>query len=619
MSKIIFLIFMFATTAIAAPETDKANVFNKNLLENGGFEYGKTKWTASAGTFAVTTSSPMVGLVHATWDAAASADTLTSTAVTVPAGMYGRNGVASCVFTVASGTATHTIQAYDGSNILSSVTITSSTTPTRASANFVFPSSGSISLRVYANADEPSVAIDDCYLGPAEGYNIGNVSQTTLVGSAYFATTASCTFTRTNTALGAMSDADCPGATVELNPGPGAIQTTDYDAPKVAINNLPPGNYEVSFMGGSVISTSAQLASFAINDGTTTAGQVTAPNLTTATSSFKVTGVFNYTTTANRTFELYASSAANAVNIDLTASNQRLYFIIKRYPTSQEQVYSPDKLANSWSGYHDSTCSWARTNTAFGDPSTDTSCALVERTNSNFGTVSGSNSLPSITFTPSRIGRYFVCANIVAGINSTGTASFKLWDGTTTIAAIQGTSTSVGGAYASGGTLCGIYSATTISAKTISLQVASTANTVTVGGGVGASPANSIEWSIFQIDQSFPMPLMANSVTSSSSGVTKVEAANINCDAGSAITSQHGSWVSSVGNASGGACAITLSGGVFSSAPYCTVSPNAAFASVGLILSVTASSATAVSVDCEDDASSACTSYDFNIICVGAK
>jgi len=62
-------------------DVDKSQIFNKNLLPNGGFESGIAAWTPNdTADFAVTTSSPMVGLQHATWDADASADTLTYTA-----------------------------------------------------------------------------------------------------------------------------------------------------------------------------------------------------------------------------------------------------------------------------------------------------------------------------------------------------------------------------------------------------------------------------------------------------------------------------------------------------------------------------------------------------------
>src|SRR6185312_12571922 len=84
--------------------------------------------------------------------------------------------------------------------------------------------------------------------------------------------------------------------------------------------------------------------------------------------------------------------------------------------------FRPDQVANSWSGYHDGTCSWSFTGSSFADPSDDGTCAFVERNNSNFGTVTSFGAKkPGIVFTPSRAGRYYVCA-IAAGVGS-GTAS----------------------------------------------------------------------------------------------------------------------------------------------------------------------------------------------------
>lgn len=92
--------------------------------------------------------------------------------------------------------------------------------------------------------------------------------------------------------------------------------------------------------------------------------------------------------------------------------------------------------------------------------------------------------------------------------------------------------------------------------------------------------------------------------------------AKLNCDSGSAITSQKpASWVTSIGNVASGACAVDVTAAGFASTPYCHVTPSGAFASAGLILSVDATSATDVSVDCEDDASSECTSFDFILSC----
>lgn len=120
--------------------------------------------------------------------------------------------------------------------------------------------------------------------------------------------------------------------------------------------------------------------------------------------------------------------------------------------------------------------------------------------------------------------------------------------------------------------------------------------------------------------QSNRAPQLVNSVVNSSTGVTATEVAKLNCDAGSAITSQHGAWVSSIGNISGGACAITLTSGVFSSTPYCTAMPATSGGwSTTMLLNVDATSSTAVSVDCEIESSTACTAVDFILSCVGPK
>ena len=129
--------------------------------------------------------------------------------------------------------------------------------------NFIFSFLCTVRIRITSNADEPLIAIDDCYVGPAEGFNVRSVSQAQFIGNAYFATTANCLFGATSTSLVILTDADCPGPTVESNPGPGTIQTTDVDAATVTVNNLPPGRYEVIFTGSSAVTTLASVA----NDG----------------------------------------------------------------------------------------------------------------------------------------------------------------------------------------------------------------------------------------------------------------------------------------------------------------------------------------------------------------
>jgi len=621
------LVLLFSVTASATlNDVDKAQIFNKNILSNGGFENGMASWSISGGgTRALISSGDnlLVGKNTYSWAASGSSQYLTSTAVTIPKGMYGRNGVASCLIKTGSGSAVvsgdYVITAYDGSNILSSTSISISDYGARNSANFIFPSSGSLSIRFSRpSGSTDGLYIDDCYLGPAEGYNMSSVSQALFVGSAYFATTASCTFTRTNTALGSLSDTDCPGPTVEFNPGPGTIQTTDANAPVVTVNSLPPGYYEVSFIGGSVIATSAQLASLAINDGTTTSGQTTAPNLTTATSNFKVTGYFSYSTTANRSFELYASSAANAFNIDLTASNQRLYFSIKRFPASNEQAYRPDLISSSWSGYHASTCSWNTTSTSFATPTGDATCTLTEVTNQNFGTVStatdGTGPIPKISFTPVRAGRYSVCATVILTHSVDGGTSYSriIDNSSVELDAAAGSISGTGGHFTH--KLCGIYVATGTSAHTATVQISTSTGTTTITDPSATGPTlNPIQWEIFQIDQNIPAPAIVNSVVSTRSAVTKINSADIATTG--TVSNESGDWISgNCTNASPMVC--TLNSGIYSATPHCWTSVNDTGSSS--TCQTSPSSSTSVSLRCTNDAGSATTtSINKQLFCMG--
>jgi len=619
MRLLLVLFYLLSTLPVHATlnEVDKTQIFNKNLLVNGGFESGKQKWTASAGTFAVTTSSPMIGLQHATWDAAASADTLTSTALAIPVGMYGRNGAVSCLITTASGTATHTIQAYDGSNILASASVTSSTSPTRTTTNFIFPSSGNISLRLYANADEPSVALDDCYLGPAEGYNTDSVSQASEYGSLTYPGKASCEWARTSNATFAdfSADTDCDTAVVTGN---ASIPATKLPAVKFA--NLPPGNYLFVATSRFAVVTASQQCSFRFSDGT----NGTSPNIIGSTAGNgmgTITGRISYTTAqSNITIGVQTTGVAanNDCRVDAQVATTTGFAItVYRFPTTSEQTFTPDKYANSWSGYHDATCSWARTNAAYGAPTDDATCVLVQSTNTNFGTVSTSGNVsPAITFTPSGLFKYEVCANVYINMGTSGSQiGAQMLDGAATV--IADTSfiiTSNGSSVTQ--TLCGLWTPASIAAQTISIQTKASGGAVTISSGNGVS---SIRWKIVAINQPFPASLITNAVTSPYLGVTHTAVAKLNCDAGSAITSQLGTWVSSIGNISGGACAVVIAGGIFSATPYCSASVDAAFASVGLIVAANATSATAVSIDCEQDESTACTAHDTVLTCTGAK
>lgn len=572
MIKIIVLLLFGNIAYGALTEADKAFINGRNMLLNPGFEQSKAKWTASGGTFTTTTTAANVGTGNAagSWDSSGSSQTLTATAVTIPSGMYGRNAVATCNIKTATGTATHLIQAYDGTNIVASTTITSVTTYVRTSLNFVAPSSGSLSLRLVSVAsDEPIIYIDNCYLGPADGFNVSTISQAVLYGTLRYAGAASCQWTRTaNATYGNFTaDTDCAAATVT-----GFASAPGTKIPAIVFSSLPAGEYEIIATGGFMNNGSTNTCNFRFHDGTTgTAGNIIFGSGSEIVPT--ISGRLSYTSAqGSTTINIQASGGNGNQACDIynaNASMDDLEIKVYKFPSTSEQSYAPELLANSWSGYHATDCSWARTNTAYGDPATDGSCTLTERTNQNFGTVSGSNDLPKITFTPKRAGKYEVCLKIQATVSAnTESAAIQLTDGTTQVFE-TGVNTDAG----SGGTYqhttaCGQYLALSTTSVTLKLQTKSATGAVTIGN---TAYTNSIEWSIKQIDQHVPYPAIVNTVVSPNRAQEAVARARFNNDgANCTITSQSGSWVQSVVRTGIGNCTITLTSGYFSAAPTCT-------------------------------------------------
>lgn len=604
---------LYANAALL--DTDKQDLNAVSIIKNGGFEDGTGRWTASGGTFTTVTSGTnlLTGKVSATWDSGSASQTLTSTAVAIPKGLYGRNGMAQCRIQVPSGTATHTLEAYDGSNILVSTTITSSTLPTYTQINFIYPSSGNISLRLVSVAsDEPLIAIDDCWLGDA--INITNVSQAGFAGESYFAMTTNCAgWTRSSLTLGAFAtDADCPGPTVVSSPI-GTWATTDSNLPRQTITNLPPGRYKAQFIAFFEPSGSSHRQFATIYDGTS---QCVGSETSVATSNdhggpVVVDCWFEYPSgKAQADFELYA--AVSNVLGDATIKNDwtgvsgtsAVKFSLVRYPLASQQVKATENSDYDWTAY-------------------------TPTISAGFGTAS------SISFFHKRVGdTLFVRGTFTAGTVAASLATITL-PGSLAIdsakTSITNTSGNPGpsvgnyrqGAASNGGRL---VTATGTSTSLIYFgdRYADTAG-LTPQNGDGVTSNSGVVAVEFAVPisgwvTSNRAPQLVNSVVNSSSGVTATESAKINCDAGSTIMSQHGNWVASVGNISAGACAITLNSGVFSAAPYCTVTAATSGGwSTTMLYNVDATSSTAVSVDCEIEASTACTSTDFILECKGPK
>lgn len=629
-----FLLFPLFAQAQQFTEPQRQNFAIRNLLKNPGAENGKAQITASGGAFSINTTAANIGSGNAAfeWDSSSASQTFSFSSQTIPAGLYSRAGLGYCSFKCASGTCTHTLQAFDGTNILASQTITSTATYSRSSINFGFPGSGSIVLRVVSvNANEPDLYIDDCYIGDAT--NIFQGAQTQLIGSAYYASTASCTQTLTGSSITSFgTTSQCPGPTVEFGGNGGwAIQTTDANSVTVlTVNNLPAGNYVVMNYLPSMSGSANAGSAYQMTDGTTpsvmTYGEVPASSINISTTVF---GYFNYTAAGNRTFETKGAVGSGTLTLDngtgggISGSRQSRW-LIYRYPNAADTLFRPDQTANAWSGFHDGTCSWARASTSLGDPTADTTCVFTENTNNNFGTVtsylSGSDKLPGIVFTPSRAGTYYVCGIMGAQISAANSTNFELSDLTPTVLALQTYATASTGA-SFPVVLCGLYKATSTASVTIRVRTAEeSSGTVTLKPN--STTGHAIDWAIFQVDQNLPMPLIVNSVTSSNStGIEVINRANITNSGSAAIGSQSGSWLTSATRNAAGNVTLAIAAGIFSATPSCTCTASGNIATHFYVCTVdtaTTPSSTAYRFLVRDDTDSG-SDQNFSVVCMGPK
>lgn len=581
-----------------------------NLLTafNPGFEAGTGSWTASAGTFTATSTAANVGvgLKAGSWVTGGSARTLKSTLATIPAGLYGQNGLAYCRLQTAA--TDFTLAATDGTNVLASTTITGAGASQYAyfPLNFVFPTSGSAQIVLTSNSSQ-TVFVDDCYLGSAQ--NLSNVSQTQMAATVVFPANASCQWVAASgfANFAAVSGCSFPAVT-------GIASAVATKIPAFNLNNMPPGTYEIEATVNVVpVGTSDMICRFIDDLSNVWGTQKTGASNVFLPASF--VGFFTYNTAqSQRVINFQCSGTGNNVDIRVAP----LTITVKSYPLAAQLSQSVGSLGSNWAGYHDNTCSWARTNTTYGDPTVDASCALVERQNQNFGTVSASGSvLPAITFTPARIGRYLVCAYPkVAGGTLASTVDVRLWDGTTTIAEGQRNSSVASDIETM--PLCGVYTVTTAAPVTLSLQTKATSGSVTIAAG--ASNASALEWSLVDITQNVPTPILVGSVTSNTAGTERIERAKLTCSFSSSITSQSGSWISSIGNVSSGVCAVNFAASAFTTAPSCVVNRTDGGASSLVASTSTSASTSTVNVrGFDSSANTNATTFTFDILCMGAK
>ena len=572
-----------------------------NLLTNYGFEDAtfSTDWTASGGTLAAAAGSNILfNSQGATWDSGAASQTLSYAAITVPQGYKGNNCEGAIYAQTPSGTATHLVQAYDGTNILVSATIVSSTTPRLNTVNFPCPQSGTVALRIISvAADEPLIAIDDAYLGLAR--NVGStqlisewVSYTPTIGLTGGSTTAYGKYRRVGDSVEVQFDATFTtvftGGTgsVSLPSVCSAIDTAKLPTGYAVGVGLPNSNlrlFDVSAgqWGGSIV----------YNDTTTVLMRVWTDDVGAGGNHVQVDAVISTTT------------PFTWVNNDRVSG----YFKVPCVGWTAQTIVMPD--AQGW---------WAGASIvgAAASLSTSTQASFTEITNAGLtltptggsatigiacasGTTNTAGATTcaaaaeslGVTVSVPVSGAYRVCtsaanfmedAGAATNVNALQTFKVNLTTAASSTVVTSGDATahaalktnSGGGGEVIGGahpfSVCSIFQLSA-GGNTFRLMYSSSisgtlaTNTIDASGGVSQNVSFRIE-PVSQQQQA----VLANSVSTGTTNGERIGRATIANSGSASITSQSTGFLSSVSYVSTGVVDTFFTAGYFSAAPSCT-------------------------------------------------
>lgn len=656
---LVLLCFISSVASAQLLDTQKQDVPFTNILSNPGFENGRAKWTASGGATAITTSGANLldGKATYSWTPSG-AQTLTQT-VSLPKGLYGRNCTARIMYQGGDST-NYTFYVTDGSNTLSNtVTLTASTYKSQEFVTFICPTSGSVVFTLAAGAAATQIHLDSMFLG--ENYLLSQITQATQYGFITSTGIASCQWSTSSATYANFSaDTDCNAGTASGN-----ASAPSTKIPGITFASLPPGRYKVYAQGlfYSNFSTTTNGCYYTLSDGTNRSGflylnrHATTPG--TNFSGNTLFGEFTYTTgQSNITFQVQGTRSTGDGTCDIqntvSAANANTFFEIsvERYPLASETAYTPDVL--SWkidanlvftSSIDLGTSDQAAYITPNGTDGTLTqntgsapvgiSCSSTNDNSVGSTTCSAGSEEPGIVANFPRSGQVEVCYAFshawITGASGAVRTTFQpvlTANGSQTISEEGKDRINSGSATASiSGRMpirvCGTFNLSSAGKKTIRLMYEQDVN-ATVTANIITADASALEGqrdihiTARYIDQQIPAPNIVNSLITQYTGQTRVEVADLNCDSASAITKQHGTWVSSIGNISAGQCTITLTSGMFSSTPYCTVS-NENYGANNRIVAAYATSTTNVFLTSISDAGAASTLVDVSMICVGPK
>ncbi len=625
--------------------------------DNPDFESGTSLWTNSGGgaTFVAITSGQAFGAQSGRWNSSAASQTLSSASKTIVDGLKGKNGVG--ILYAKTLATDYKLQVFDGTVVLAERAISASTTYDPVAVNFIFPSSGTVRLRLISASDAADIDVDNAYLG--EATNLFQFSQAMTVAEMYFAATANCNWNNANTgSFGDFTvDTDCPGPSVGYSSGIGTPATTDTDLPQVTINNLPAGVYYVQVTGQVYPSTNGHGTAIRLHDGATAGnGYGTGETeLNQAAGTAVATAIFNYSSAGNRTFKVQGINQNDDMQLDNQGTYQRTYFVIKRFPNSTELALKPDAAAwhidanqgganpglslvdqATYVNIEDAALDTV-TNSAKGSAQALQACAGVEVAS---GTTCSGNETVGLAFTIPRAGLVEVCLDfpwsVNMGASSASAVTFQLVETPNNAQTISqeggvrnqsflGNGTG-GGAVGLPQHHCGAFKFDSAGMKTVRLfyesdYTGTISSSQIVADRSATNGQEDIRWTARYVDQNQPMPVIVNSVVSDSSGVEKVLRGRLALNGATCtFVSQSGGFASASRTGSG-RCQLAVTAGVFSAAPTCVASvdqPSAGTDVIAFVAADTALSATNVHIGIADTAATP-VDQSFAVICMGPK
>ena len=642
-------------------DAERQELAIRNLLQNSnpGFENGLATWVASGGSTAKVTSGSNLldDKASMTWDASASGDWIRSQLVTIPNGLKGRNGLARIKTMVPSGTATTLIQVYDGTNVIAQASMASTTTPSFQDVNFIFPSSGSIAIRAYAQANEPLTVFDSAFIGDAVNYL--NVAQASFFGAANWIAVANCTWDVSSTSFSNYSaDTDCTTPTGSNLEGFASAPGTKI--PAIVFSSMGPGRYYIVATGIFLKAgtTSSSRACWRFSDGTNTSQSscVQPSATTTQAGTGSVIGELNYTTSqSNVTIQLQgltdgAAESAQIVNNSNATTNTGLKISVYKFPSSTQLAQKPDAI--NWRV--DANISGANPSLGTSTVSsyteiTDTGLTLTQNTGSDTtqiacasgtastGTTCSSAESVGIAFNIPWAGSYRACTGfthrISLGAGGSVDAYFQIVETTNTSSGVTQTGkTRFGSSLTVASTgqnkpifFCSDFYFSSAGQKTLRLEYTQTTGATVslddllIDGSSGAAGDRDLHWIVTPLNGQAQAAPIVNSVTSSYSGSTRIERYKIGTTTSCTISSTSDTGASGA-NAGTGRCAITF-GTPFSSAPTCT--PVVNYTGTGVftaIIDTSTAAPTTTTVNIGSiNAGAYSTSDGFHMICMGPR